>query len=57
LFVFAVVLHEGRSRVGVPASGTGDLFPARIYQELKNSGKDARMRGFHKTIPDFMSSL
>jgi hypothetical protein len=43
----------GRSRVGVPALGTVDLFPVRINQELKNG---ARMRGFHKQIPDFMSS-
>jgi hypothetical protein len=51
----------GRSRVGVPASGTVDLFSARINQELKNSRTQelkngARIRGFHKQIPDFMSS-
>ena len=30
-------LRGCRSRVGVPASGSFDLFPARINQELKNS--------------------
>ena len=38
----------GCSRVGVPPSGTGDLFPARINQEIKEGRKDAGMRGFRR---------